>query len=162
VDYKGKMLIIVGGEGVTVKKTPALYNDLWVFDLRNSTWTELLAENRSNFRARTNFTANIYKNTIYVFGGFINLSNFKSTDDFATITLHEAKHSEASKHNNNADNESKNLKVPLHCNICKFEYNPQGRFIESNKVELAVPSEGSLTSNLSNVIMAARTIGSCF
>ncbi len=128
------MLIIVGGEGVTPKKTPALYNDLWAFDLRNSTWTELLAENRSNFRARTNFTANIYKNTIYIFGGFINITNFKSTDDFATITLHEAKHSESYKHNPTHDNDPKALKIPLHCNICKFEYNPQGRVIEPAKV----------------------------
>lgn len=39
VDYKGKMLIIVGGEGVSAKQAPLLYNDIWTFDLRTFTWT---------------------------------------------------------------------------------------------------------------------------
>jgi hypothetical protein len=42
VDYKGKILIVIGGEGVSVKRAPVLYNDIWTFDLRTSTWTELL------------------------------------------------------------------------------------------------------------------------
>ena len=41
VNYKGKMLLIVGGEGVSAKRASILYNDLWAFDLRNNTWSEL-------------------------------------------------------------------------------------------------------------------------
>jgi len=42
VDYKGRMLIVIGGEGVSPKQAPILYNDMWTFDLRTSTWTEVL------------------------------------------------------------------------------------------------------------------------
>ena len=80
-------MIIIGGEGVSSKNAPVLYNDIWLFDLKNYQWTELIVENRSNFKPRSNFTANLYKNTIFIFGGFINLASFKSTDEFVTLTL---------------------------------------------------------------------------
>jgi len=80
VDYRGKMLIIIGGEGLSIKKTPTLFNDIWAFDIVTLQWTELIVENRSSFRPRANFTANIYKNTIFIFGGFVNLANFRCTD----------------------------------------------------------------------------------
>jgi N-acetylneuraminic acid mutarotase len=88
VDYKGRMLIMMGGEGISDKRSPLLYNDTWIFDLKNKIWSELLIDNRTSFRPRSNFTANIHKNTIYIFGGFINLSNFKCTDELVTLTLH--------------------------------------------------------------------------
>jgi N-acetylneuraminic acid mutarotase len=74
------MLIIIGGEGQRSKKNAVLYNDIWAFDIRNLTWSELIVENRTSFRPRANFTANIYKNTIYIFGGFVNLTSFRCTD----------------------------------------------------------------------------------
>jgi N-acetylneuraminic acid mutarotase len=80
VNYKGKMLLILGGEGVSSKRASILYNDLWSFDLRTNNWSELTIENKTVFRPRANFTTNIYKNTLYVFGGFVNLNSFKCTD----------------------------------------------------------------------------------
>ena len=38
VDYKGKLLIIMGGEGVSSRRASILYNDVWAFDLRTFTW----------------------------------------------------------------------------------------------------------------------------
>jgi N-acetylneuraminic acid mutarotase len=70
----------MGGEGLTNKKNSILLNDIWAFELRSNSWSELVIENRTSFRPRANFTANHHKNTIYVFGGFINLSNFRCTD----------------------------------------------------------------------------------
>ena len=61
INYKGKMLLILGGEGVSSKRASLLYNDLWAFDLRTSCWSELQIENKTVFRPRANFTANIYK-----------------------------------------------------------------------------------------------------
>ena len=87
VNYKGKMLLILGGEGVSSKRASILYNDVWAYDLRTNNWLELTIENKTIFRPRSNFTANIYKNTLYVFGGFINLTSFKCTDELVTITL---------------------------------------------------------------------------
>ncbi len=160
VDYKGRMLIIIGGEGVSSKQAPVLYNDIWTFDLRTSTWTELLVENRSNFRPRSNFTANIFKNTIYIFGGFISLTNFKWTDDFVTITLHENKHHDnKNNHHQEYDSKVKNLQ---HCAVCKFEFLPQGKMPEIHKNEQFTITDGCLVSNISNVMMTAKTIGSSF
>jgi N-acetylneuraminic acid mutarotase len=80
VDYKEKMLIIIGGEGLKNNRDKVLFNDIWAFDIRSNNWIELMVENRASFRPRANFTANIYKNTIYIFGGFINLINYGCTD----------------------------------------------------------------------------------
>jgi hypothetical protein len=117
-------------------------------------------ENRSNFRPRSNFTANIYKSTIYIFGGFINLANFKCTDDFVTITLHETKHHDSKNHHHN-EHDSK-TKLPLHCALCKFEFLPQGKVPDNQRNEQYSITDGYLTSNLSNVMMTAKTIGSSF
>jgi hypothetical protein len=114
VDFKGRLLLIMGGEGVSTKRAPVLYNDLWSFDLRTFTWTELPVENRSAFRPRSNFTANLHKNTLFIFGGFINLINFKWTDELVTLTLHENKH--AIQPLAETDNKPK----ITHCLTCKF------------------------------------------
>jgi len=114
VDYKGKLLLILGGEGVSAKTAPILYNDIWAFDIRTYTWSELAAENRTVFRPRSNFTANIFKNTVYIFGGFINLTNFKWTDEMVTLTLHENKHKAV------AEIETKVQKTSSVCPTCKF------------------------------------------
>lgn len=45
VAYADRFLIILGGEGVCVegkgKKTSALLNDVWCFDIENSSWSQL-------------------------------------------------------------------------------------------------------------------------
>ena len=94
-------------------------NDLWLYNLKNCVWSELSVENRSNFRPRTNFTATLHKNTIYIFGGFINLQNYKSTDELTTISLFESKphHPEVE-----AKPQPKQL---IMCAMCKFDNLPQ-------------------------------------
>lgn len=42
VDFKGRLLIIIGGEGISSKQAPVLLNDIWTFDLKSCIWTELL------------------------------------------------------------------------------------------------------------------------
>ena len=42
IEYKSKFMIIIGGEGVSSKNAPILYNDIWMFDLKNYQWTELI------------------------------------------------------------------------------------------------------------------------
>lgn len=32
----------MGGEGLTNKKTSILLNDIWAFDLRSNSWSELI------------------------------------------------------------------------------------------------------------------------
>ena len=119
VNYKGKLLLILGGEGVSSKRALILYNDVWTFDLRTNTWSELIIENKTIFRPRTSFTANIYKNTLFIFGGFVNVNSFKCTDDLVTITLNETRQalrqeleyrSSAAAQNNH----------PVFCTQCKF------------------------------------------
>ena len=34
VNYKNRLLIVVGGEGMSSNKTPVLYNDLWAYNVK--------------------------------------------------------------------------------------------------------------------------------
>lgn len=32
---------MIGGEGVSPKKAPLLYNDIWIYNIKNANWAEL-------------------------------------------------------------------------------------------------------------------------
>jgi N-acetylneuraminic acid mutarotase len=113
------LLLILGGEGVSSKRASILYNDLWAFDLRTNSWSELAIENRTVFRPRANFTANIYKNTLYVFGGFVNLNSFKCTDELVTITLNETRQALRQELEYRSSAAAQNTH-PVYCAQCRF------------------------------------------
>ena len=77
-----------------------------------------------------------------------------------TLTLHESKHNHH--HHANNENEGSKSKVPQPCYLCKFEFLPQSSVTEPRLQEQITFAEGNLTSNLSNVWMAAKTISSAF
>jgi hypothetical protein len=47
VNYKERLMIIVGGEGAGSDGNSILFNDLWSFDIRTNNWSEIIIENKN-------------------------------------------------------------------------------------------------------------------
>jgi hypothetical protein len=50
-------------------------------------WEEIIVENPNIFKPRSSFTANIYKDSLIVFGGLVAFKDFKSTDEIFVLNL---------------------------------------------------------------------------
>ena len=87
------------------KPSSILMNDIWCYDKTEKIWTEIDVSNRSAFKPRSCFTANLLRNKIYIFGGLISTESFRSSDELIILTL----------------TEKKEKKLDL-CNICKLHY----------------------------------------
>jgi N-acetylneuraminic acid mutarotase len=88
--YENRFLVVLGGEGLgTVKgdQTSVLLNDIWVYDVMENVWSEVAATNKNFFKPRSCFTANLYKNKVFVFGGIVSLNSFRPSDEFCVLSL---------------------------------------------------------------------------
>ena len=71
------------------KEKSMLMNDIWSYDLLENEWSQIVPANQSIFKARSCFSANVYKNKIFILGGLISLENFRYSEEFFVLSLTE-------------------------------------------------------------------------
>jgi hypothetical protein len=148
VAYLERYLIVIAGEGQGTdskgKKISSLLNDVWCFDTERVVWESVEVCNRGIFKPRSCFSANLFKNKIYIFGGLISTENFRSSDELLVLSF--------------AETTQKNLEV---CNICKLHYQPvEPKLYE--KENLSVTSRSSFQFGLGNLYKFSRMIKNPF
>ena len=104
VAYKDQYLIIIGGEG----KAQLLLNDIWIFDLKTKTYSEVGLVGEQKIDGRFCHSCLINEDIVYLYGG---MQNSEVTLDNLTVLNIESKLNQ--KNINSNSKNSKNKKVEI-------------------------------------------------
>ncbi len=99
VSYKDQFLIIIGGEG----KTQVPLDDIWVFDLKSKSYTEINLLGNEKIEGRFCHSCLVYGDILALYGG---MQNSEITLDNLTILSLESRQNQK----NNSNTRSKNIK----------------------------------------------------
>ena len=69
------------------KSNSVLLNDLWCYDTERNIWECVDIPTKNLFKPRSCFSASLYRNKIFVFGGLLSTENYRSSDELLVLTI---------------------------------------------------------------------------